>query len=409
MRTWIGRFPAALGVAVLLGMPMIAAAQDVSEEERKAGMELYGFIMVDAVYDHTGIQADWLDAARPTKLPSVEDEFGLPGQFFFGVKQTRFGLAAHAPTKAGEVNAVLDFDLFGTGVDAGQTTLRLRHAYVSLGQFLFGQTESAFMDLDIFPNEIDYWGPNGMVFFRNVQFRWTPISGDNTLMFALERPGASADQGSYADRIELTDVVARFPVPDFSAAYKWGGHKWGYLRVSGILRYIKWDDLGDVPLDLAGDAVGWGVSVSSNINTDPKVVLRLEAVYGEGVENYMNDAPVDVGIEDNPGNLEKPFVGKAVPVLGLVAFYDRTLNEKFSTTFGWSMINITNTDGMLPNAFHQGQYGLVNLMYYPVPGMMVGPEVQYIWRSNFSDGFSTGGFRLQVSGKYNFKANIGAK
>jgi hypothetical protein len=223
------------------------AAQD-EEAKPKAGLDFYGFVMVDAIFDHTGIEGDWLGAARPTRLPAVEDEFGVPGQFFFGVKQTRFGLKAHAPTKLGEARAVLDFDFFGTGVDAGQVTPRLRDAYIELGQFLMGQAVSPFMDLDIFPNELDYWGPNGMVFFRNVQFRWTPIQGDNVLEFALERPGASGDQGSYADRIELTDVAARFPVPDFSAAYKWGGHDWGYLRLAGILRYIKWDDLGNQPL-----------------------------------------------------------------------------------------------------------------------------------------------------------------
>ena len=32
------------------------------------------------------------------------------------------------------------------------------------------------MDLDVFPNSLEYWGPNGMVFFRNVQLRWMPIS-----------------------------------------------------------------------------------------------------------------------------------------------------------------------------------------------------------------------------------------
>ena len=34
------------------------------------------------------------------------------------------------------------------------------------------------MDIDVFPNSIEYWGPNGMVFFRNVQVRWMPIQGD---------------------------------------------------------------------------------------------------------------------------------------------------------------------------------------------------------------------------------------
>ncbi len=287
-----------LCTAVLLLSPLARALAQGEDSTRKAGLEFYGYVMVDAIFDDTGINGKWLDAARPTQLPAVENEFGEPGQFFFGVRQTRFGVKTHAPTRLGEARAVLDFDLFGTGADAGQTTLHLRHAYIELGQFLLGQTESPFMDNSIFPNELDYWGPNGIVAFRNVQFRWTPIQGDNVLQFALERPGASADQGSYADRIELTDVVARFPVPDLSASYKWGGHDWGYIRIAGMLRYIKWDDIGNHPFELAGDAVGWGLNLSSNVKTDAKGVLRLEATYGAGVENYMNDAPVDIGITE---------------------------------------------------------------------------------------------------------------
>ena len=50
------------------------------------------------------------------------------------------------------------------------------------------------MDPDVFPNSLEYWGPNGMVFFRNVQLRWMPINkGNHQLWFAFERPGASAD------------------------------------------------------------------------------------------------------------------------------------------------------------------------------------------------------------------------
>ncbi len=58
-----------------------------------------------------------------------------------------------------------------------------------------------------------------MVFFRNVQVRWMPIKGDSNLTLAIERPGASGDQGIYSDRIELQEMTARFPVPDFTGAY----------------------------------------------------------------------------------------------------------------------------------------------------------------------------------------------
>ena len=84
---------------------------------------------------------------------------------------------------------MFEFELFGTGVDAGQTTFRLRHAYGELGHFGAGQTWSPFMDPDVFPNSIEYWGPNGMVFFRNVQARWMPLMGQTAVDPCRRAPG----------------------------------------------------------------------------------------------------------------------------------------------------------------------------------------------------------------------------
>ena len=144
-------------------------------------------------------------------------------------------------------------ELFGVGVDEGQTTLRLRHAYGELGQFGAGQTWSPFMDIDVFPNSLEYWGPTGMVFFRNVQVRWMPIQGDTRLTVALERPGASGDEGLLADRIELQNVQGRFPLPDLTGEYRFGGSR-GYFEVAGLLGYLKWDDLLEDQFDLSGSA-----------------------------------------------------------------------------------------------------------------------------------------------------------
>ena len=72
------------------------------------------------------------------------------------------------------------------------------------------------MDIDVFPNSLEYWGPTGMVFFRNVQVRYMPIQGDTRLTLAVERPGASGDAGVLSDRIELQNVKGRSPIPDFT-------------------------------------------------------------------------------------------------------------------------------------------------------------------------------------------------
>ena len=68
------------------------------------------------------------------------------------------------------------------------------------------------MDIDVFPNTLEYWGPTAMVFFRNAQVRYMPIQGDSRLTFALERPGASADRGDFDDHLDLANVVGRFPL-----------------------------------------------------------------------------------------------------------------------------------------------------------------------------------------------------
>ena len=187
-------------------------------------------------------------------------------------------------------------------MDAGQTTFRLRHAWGELGKVGAGQTWSPFMDPDVFPNSVEYWGPTGMVFFRNVQLRWTPWQeGDSRFVVALERPGASADQGDFAGRIELEGVQGRFPLPDLSAQFK-HARGWGHVQVAGIVREMQWDDLNDDEFDLSGDALGWGINLSSNIKFTERSTWPGSVVFGEGIQNYMNDAPVDIGIERNPAN-----------------------------------------------------------------------------------------------------------
>jgi DcaP outer membrane protein len=369
-------------------------------------LDVYGFAMLDMGYQSKQNDPNWFDVVRPTKLPAFENQFGEDGHFYAGVRQSRLGVKGFIPTDVGEIKTIFEFELFGTGVDAGQTTFRLRHAWGELGQFGAGQTWSPFMDIDVFPNSVEYWGPNGMAFFRNVQVRWTPWSdGDSRFAIALERPGASADQGDFAGRIELQDVRGRFPLPDLSAHYR-RARGWGHVQIAGIVRQMKWDDLNTDEFDLSGDATGWGLNLSTNVKLGNHVV-RASVVFGDGIQNYMNDAPVDVGIETNPGNPRTPVVGKALPLLGISAFLDLNWNANWASTVGYSMLDIDNSDGQSDNAFKKGQYALANILYYPTPTVFLGPEIQWGKRENFRDGFTSDDFRIQFSAKYNFKLSLG--
>jgi hypothetical protein len=370
-------------------------------------LEIYGFGQADAIVDFEQNNPDWFDVNRPSRLPSVHHEFGEDHRFFLSARQSRFGAKGTTPTAHGDVKAQFEFDMFGVGRDAGHTTIRLRHAYGQWGQIGAGQTNSEFMDVDVFPNILDYWGPNGMLFFRNVQVYWEPYAeGTSNARVAIENPGSSGDAGVFAERVELQNVRGRNPLPDLTGHYR-SGMGWGYVQVGGAVRYIAWDDLLTTdPFDLSGHDWGWGVSLSSNVKATSNDVLRLQAIYGAGIENYFNDAPIDVGAKRNPGNAVTPVTGEALPIFGMSAYVDHTWSSKWSSAAGYARVDVDNSNAQTPQAFKVGQYASVNLLSTPVENVMMGGEFQWARRENFSDGWITNDYRLQFSFKYSFSAKV---
>ena len=405
-----------LSMSILLGVPAAVLAQDGSQTQqisvdaqpdKKPSFEIYGFAMLDIGHDFKQIHPAWFDTLRLTRLPQVPNEFGEDHNTFAGVRQSRLGFRSSTPTAVGELKTIFEFELFGTGVDEGQTTFRLRHAWGELGPVGAGQYWSPFTDPDVFPNSLEYWGPTGLPWFRNVQLRYTAVLTDaSNLMVALARPGASGDQGIYSDRIELEGIRPRFPLPDFAAAYKYTAD-WGHVRTAGMLRRINWDDTLEDEFDLSGDATGWGWNVSSVLKPSENDALRMQFTVGEGIQNEMNDSPVDIGIENNLSDPVTPIVGKPIPIVAVSVFLDHTWSEHYSSAIGYSWQENDNTDAQAPSAFRTGHYALGNLLYTPAPNVMFGGELQWGRRENFSDGFQSDGFKVQFSFKYNFSWKLG--
>jgi len=402
-------------VAALSGSIAAACVLAQTPAEAPAGpqpragprLQVYGFAALNMIYDFDQVNPDWFDLLRPSKLPAFSNEFGENGNFWASVRQSRFGTRSWLPTDLGEVRTEFEFDLLGVGADSGQYAFHLRYAWGSLGPFLAGQTNSVFMDPDVFPTRLEYWGPNGMVFYRNVQVRWTPIQGEKRLLFALERPGAKGDSGEFAGRIELQNIQGHFPYPDFTAQYHYG-ESWGHVQLAAIIRYIGWTDTVEDAIDLSGHTVGWGVNLSSVVKVTKTGTLRLETSYGRGIETYMRDAPVDVGARSQPGNPNpsRRVVGEALPVFGMGAFYEFQWSDRLRSAIGYSRLDVENSNGQLPDAFKSGQYALANLLFYPAKSVMTGVEFQWGRRGNFSDGFHVDDYRIQFSARYDFSFQL---
>ena len=366
-------------------------------------MDIYGFVMADAIYDFKRVDPDWNDTLRVSTIPTTPGLYGEDGEFVFSVRQSRLGITSEWETGVGKVSALLEMELFGVGGDAGQTTPRLRHAWGTWKNFGMGQYWSNFMDADVFPNTIDYWGPTGMVFYRNMQARYTWFNDDHEFALSMEEPGTAITVGKFRDECSsnsncdstLNDVIqAKNDIPDFVARYR-SNTSWGHWQLAGIARKLGFERRDTWKTD---HEYGWGLNASTVVNMADRDQLKLQLVYGEGIGNYLNDGGVDIAprsasLNDNGA--------RAVPLLGLVAYYDHYWNERWSTSLGWSTTRLDTTAGQLDSEFDNGQIAQINLLHYPTDGVLLGGEL--IWGERVDiDGTDAEDLRLQMSLKVHF-------
>lgn len=393
-----------MALAALAAPAFCAGAASAAEGGKT--FEIYGFAMLDYIQDFGRVNPDWEDTLRPSRIPTDDEQFGDDGQASFSVKQSRFGVKAEMPTAKGPIKAKFEFDMFGVGDDAGQTTIRLRHAYGEFGQFLVGQTNSLFMDGDIFPNTIDYWGPSGMVFLRNPQIRWTPVSGANSFAVAIENPSNDIDAGQYRQLDDFPGAQGDQEWPDLTAQFRMN-RDWGHLQLAGILRWIGTEVVDDNEVIYDDHDTGWGLDVTSVINVLERDAIRAGVVFGEGIASYMNDGGMDAGPDRGlvGGELPGGTQIEAVELTGVSLYYDHWWNDRWSSSAGYSFTEVDNTAGQTPDTFKKGEYASANLLYYPVENVMVGAELLWGEREDL-DGASNDDTRIQVSFKYNFGVTL---
>ena len=378
--------------ALALGFAPCLARAEAAHAFR---FEVRGFAQLDYVQAFQGVDPNWAAALRPSRIATDPETYGTSPEATLSVRQSRLGAYADAPVAGDELHTALEFDFFGVGKDEGQTTIRLRHAYGEWGALLAGQTNSVFMDGDIFPNMIEYWGPAGMVLYRQPQLRFSPIRGASTLAFALERPGTVIDAGTLAGTFE-----GHSPLPDLTAHYRFGLSA-GHVQLAAIARDLGYRSTGAAE-ERKGNVLGWGLHASS-VATIPlgaasNVTLRLSAVYGRGIANYMNDGGTDLA-PTSGGSFE------AQPLLGTVGFLDLALGPVVGASVGYSFVQVQNSSGQAPSAFQRGDYASATLTCTPRANVLTG--VSYTWghRSDFG-GESGIDQRAQLSVKYSFSSAL---
>jgi len=391
---------AAATVTAGAGAPVVVAPNSQAEEGApdadKARLEVYGQVMLDAIYDFKRMNPEWAATLRPSQIPIVcpgSAGCGKEEAFIFSIRQSSLGFRSFIPTSMGMVKTDLAFDLFGTD---GGTNIHWLRAWAELGMWGVGQIDSNFMDIDVFPNTIDYWGPPGMVFVRNPQVRFTPFNKNGmTVAFSLEAPNSAIDTGKVTDvDPELgAGVTGRNRLPDFVGSFRYDGD-WGHVKVAGILRQVGWHNVNSADGEPSGRKPGYGLNVAGVVKVFGKDQVNWQLVTGTAIASYMNDGGTDLAPDAN-------LRGDTVNSLGWLLYYNHSWSDKWTSAVGYSEHTQDNLDGQLGTAFHRGSYGSANALYALSKNVTTGAE--YIWGKHESkDGASATDYRLQWSTRVTF-------
>ncbi len=340
-------------------------------------LKIGGYVQADLMYDTRDIGNRYAFQPSTITTPTYDNSATT-----FSIRQSRLSFSASGPVKGvDDFNAILEFDLYGPD---GSSNPRIRHAWISLGKWGFGQYWSNFMDSDIWPNLVDYWGPNAYVWTRQVQARFTqPLGKRGTLAISLEQPGSDL---TFPDE---TQWSTRSLYPDFTASYtySWDGGN-SHVRIAGLLHPIVYR-IGD---GSSKSLVGGAFNLSGNIRTWGRDALKFQLSFGTGYARYSEDLS-GLGYDALPNE-----AGTALRMstqLYAWVFYDRWWGKKLSSTIGWGNISVRNNQSwMSPQTIDQTNYGAVNLLWYPNRFFKTGIEVLYGNRKNI-DGTRGQNVRIQ--------------
>jgi hypothetical protein len=246
----------------------------------KTSLKIGGYVKLDVVDDvqgNIGTSAASKTATDFTSVPMDRSQAAhRDGQVNFTAQESRLNLTALTKSESlGEVKTVVEGDFYNFGGTGN--LFRLRHAYVSGGSYLAGQTWSTFMDLDTAGTEtLDFNGPVGYAFIRQPQLRYTAKLPTGDLALALESPSGDISTNTTDNHLDKSpDIVARYTVDP----------SWGHIGVAGLGRYLASDSglPGTHPNKLA-----FGVMGGLGVKTIGKDMLVFQTIDGNGVGRYLN-------------------------------------------------------------------------------------------------------------------------
>ncbi|MFL0810345.1 MAG: porin [Agarilytica sp.] len=354
---------------------------------------LKGYVKFDAMmsqYDSGALPANawYRDFYVPSLTPVGDDDSSENTVVDMHARQSRFALATKSDVDGTALKTYIEMDFMLTSNSnervSNSYSPRLRHAFLTYGNWTYGQTWSTFMNVGALPETLDFIGnTDASIFVRQSMVRYT----NGGFQFALENPETTITPYGGGGRIVTDDNS----VPDVVVRYNYSSDSFKFT-VAGLARQLEYNDAGS---DIDESTSGFGLSLSGSVmlgKDDLKFVLNTGSGMGRYIGlNIANDAVINAD-----GELE------AIDSTGASLSYRHWWNDQWRSTVVYSAISVDNDEELTGTAVSKTSSSQrINLLYSPTKRLTLGGELAFASREIESgdDGSMT---RLQFSAKLAF-------
>ncbi len=345
---------------------------------------------VDAMADTTYMGAP--DLFVPSSIPvRGAPYYGTGWRSNMSAKQSIFRMDFRRDTDYGTLKVVYKNNFFGSGT--GDMPYNLQYFYGELDNerftLLAGYNISAFTDIDVFPNTLDYEGPNSFTFKYGPQIRFSPIlykHGDSllTLPLSMEKPNADITT------IEGFNTYSRRP--DFVFGLRWEAPSW----------HIQWANLWrDLRVESATARTrgtnGYATQLTGSTKLFERDSVQGWVSNGRGYANFLQDIS-GLGLDaafNTQGDL------RGIRARGWGAGYTHGWSSDLSSSMSYGYLRISPQSNLLLNQTlpKSTKFASFNLAWQFSERAMVG--IEYLWGQNIDLTDARGqGQRIQTTLRY---------
>jgi hypothetical protein len=342
-----------------------------------AELKISGFIQPALYFDNNNVFDNdlFITSAIPTnKLTDLKFR-----RFHMSANQSRLSFAFKFPKAGKNITALLEGDFLSSQIGAN-AFLRLRHAYLTYGDLLVGQTWTNFGDVNASPNTLDLEGPNSRPNSRVAQIRWRRNLNEKLdLTLAMEEP-----KTDYTPLDSADNVKSGFPEVVVKPNYRFKNGHWANSLIYKPIIYT------DKDFSFKKKLGAWGFTSSLSFTLPPRKIynpfgvkkrtVSVFGIIGSGTQGSVNDFS-GLGFEAFP---KDSVTLESLLYYGGYVAYSFVFKKRWSSTYVYSYLHQeqpVSTDLI----FKQSIYVSANAVYAINKYFTTGAEILYGLKWNYDN------------------------